>query len=225
MATPALVLARGLGFIFDLDGVIIDSMPVHEKAWYEYLRRSGISVEGLLNQMHGRKNEEILRDFLGSEITDREIVTHGAGKEQLFREMIQGHLSNHLVPGVRKFLSRAEGVVPMAVASNAERANVDFMLEGTSLRGHFTVALDSSRVERPKPSPDIYLLAARELGIAPENCIVFEDSIVGITAARSARMRVVGILTEGIPLKDVNIAVADFTAPELEPWLAEQEIR
>jgi HAD superfamily hydrolase (TIGR01509 family) len=219
------LLARGLGFILDLDGVIVDSMPVHKKAWREYLKRLGRNAEELLSRMHGRKNEEILRDCLGESASEREIFEHGAGKEQLYREMMQDQLADYLVPGIREFLHRAHGVVPLAVASNAERANVDFVLDGMGLRELFTVALDSSQVERPKPSPDIYLLAARELGLAPRDCIVFEDSEVGIRAARGAGMRVVGILTEGIPLKEVDLAVENFASPELEPWLAAQERR
>jgi len=225
MGRPALVLARGLAFILDLDGVIVDSMPVHKKAWREYLRRLGKDAEQLLSRMHGRKNDEILRDCLGESATDEEIFAHGAGKEKLYREMMRDQLRDYVIPGIREFLDRVHNIVPLAVASNAEPANVDFVLDGMGLREHFNVALDSSRVDRPKPWPDIYLLAARELGVAPRNCIVFEDSEVGITAARQAGMRVVGIMTEGIPLKEVNLAVADFASPELEPWLAALEAR
>jgi beta-phosphoglucomutase len=223
MARPAFRLARGLGFIFDLDGVIVDSMPIHEKAWREYLRLTGINADELIGRMHGRKNEEILRDFLGESTTDQEIVAHGAKKEQLYREMMQGQLADHLVPGIQDFLGNMQGV-PLAVASNAERANVDFVLDGMNLRQYFPVALDSSSVQRPKPSPDIYLLAAQELGIEPRNSVVFEDSEVGITAARAAGARVVGILTGGHPLKNVDLAITNFSSPELEPWLAAQQI-
>jgi beta-phosphoglucomutase len=215
-------LMGGSGFILDLDGVIVDSMPLHKQAWREYLRRIGRDSEELIRTMHGRKNEEILRDGLGESASAEEIFAHGARKEQLYREMMQGQLADHLVPGIREFLIRSQGI-PIAVASNAERANVDFVLDGVGLREYFAVALDSSQVKRPKPSPDIYLLAAHELGLAPKDCIVFEDSEVGIAAGREAGMRVVGILTEGIPLKDVDLAVANFASPELEPWLAAQQ--
>jgi len=224
MAKPALPLARGLGLILDLDGVIVDSMPIHVRAWREYLRRNGIVSEEIIRRMHGRKNEEILRDFMGENAPPEEIFTHGAKKEQLYREMMEGQLENYLVPGLREFLDRAEGI-PIAVASNAEQANVDFVLDGLGLRAHIAVALDSSCVKLPKPSPDIYLRAAHELGLPPQDCIVFEDSEVGVTAARKAAMRVVGILTGGIPLKEVDLAVANFASPELEPWLAAQKTR
>jgi beta-phosphoglucomutase len=224
MARPALPLARGLGFILDLDGVIVDSMPMHERAWREYLRRNGIVSEELIRRMHGRKNDEILRDFMAENTTAEEISAHGAKKEQLYREMMDGQLENYLVPGLREFLNRAVGI-PIAVASNAERANVDFVLDGLGLRAHITVALDSSCVKLPKPSPEMYLRAAHELGLPPQDCIVFEDSEVGVTAGRRAGMRVVGILTGGIPLTEVDLAVATFASPELEPWLAAQQRR
>ncbi len=224
MARPALPLARGLGLILDLDGVIVDSMPMHVRAWREYLRRNGIVSEELIRRMHGRKNDEILRDFMAENTTPEEIAAHGAQKEQLYREMMEGQLENYLVPGLREFLDRAEGI-PIAVASNAERANVDFVLDGLGLRAHITVALDSSCVKLPKPSPEMYLRAAHDLGLPPQDCIVFEDSEVGVTAGRRAGMRVVGILTGGVPLKEVDLAVANFASPELEPWLAAQQRR
>ena len=224
MARPALPLARGLGLILDLDGVIVDSMPMHVRAWREYLRRNGIVSEELIRRMHGRKNDEILRDFMAENTTAEEIAAHGAKKEQLYREMMEGQLENYLVPGLREFLDHAEGI-PIAVASNAERANVDFVLDGLGLRAHITVALDSSCVKLPKPSPEIYLRAAHDLGLPPQDCIVFEDSEVGVTAGRRAGMRVVGILTGGIPLTEVDLAVANFASPELEPWLAAQQRR
>ena len=133
-------------------------------------------------------------------------------------------MPNTWFPASRTFSADVQGVVPLAVASNAERANVDFVLDGMNLRQYFPVALDASRVQRPKPFPDIYLLAAQELGIAPQNCIVFEDSQVGISAGRQAGTRVVGILTGGIPLNHVDLAVTNFSSPELEPWLAAQQI-
>jgi beta-phosphoglucomutase len=224
MARPALPLARGLGLILDLDGVIVDSMPMHVRAWREYLRRNGIVSEELIRRMHGRKNDEILRDFMAENTTAEEIAAHGAKKEQLYREMMEGQLENHLVPGLREFLDRVERI-PIAVASNAERANVDFVLDGLGLRAHITVALDSSCVKLPKPSPEIYLRAAHDLGVPPQDCIVFEDSEVGVTAGRRAGTRVVGILTGGVPLKEVDLAVANFASPELEPWLAAQQRR
>jgi beta-phosphoglucomutase len=90
------------------------------------------------------------------------------------------------------------------------------------LRRFFRVIVDGSQVTRPKPAPDVYLRAASELGVAPRHCIVFEDSPVGVEAARAAGMRVVGVLTHPSPLADIQYAVKDFLDPGLEAWLAAQ---
>ncbi len=208
----------------DLDGVIVDSLPVHERAWEEYLKRIGLYAPDLMQRMLGWRNEEIMRDLLGSEANPEEIIRHGAEKEKLYREFMQDQLFERLIPGVREFL-QAFPVVPIGLASNAERPNIDFVLDQAGIRNFFSVIVDGSQVKHPKPSPDVYQLAARNLGISPNNCIVFEDSHVGITAAKRAGCRVVGILTQGVSLENVDLEVPDFRSPHLEQWLAEQHPR
>jgi len=215
------VSAAGLAFLFDLDGVVVDSMPVHEIAWRQYLASVGAGWDDLPARMHGRRNDEIVLDFLGLTADQKSVEEHGAAKERLYRELMRDRLEHQLVPGLRRFLEQAAGA-PTGLASNAERANIDFVLDGAGLRGHFRVIVDGSQVERPKPAPDIYLRAARELGVAPGDCIVFEDSPVGIAAARAAGARVVGLLTHERELEHVDLAVTDFLDLRLVSWLARQ---
>jgi beta-phosphoglucomutase len=185
-ATRNLQLAPGLALIFDLDGVVVDSMPLHELAWQRYLESLGVAAHDVSSRMHGRRNDEIFRDFLGPDADPRELLAHGAAKERLFREMMRGQLENFLVPGIAAWLKRTVGA-PVALASNAERPNIDFVLDGADLRTYFQVIVDGSQVPSPKPAPDVYLRAAHELGIPPRNCIVFEDSPVGVAAARDRK--------------------------------------
>jgi beta-phosphoglucomutase len=222
MRSAELLLARGLALIFDLDGVVVDSMPVHTLAWRRYLERLGRPREDVTNRMHGRRNDEIVRDFLGADVPEAVVSEHGAAKERLFREMMAPQLAERLVPGVGEFLARAaatQAPVPVALATNAEPANVAFMLDGTGLSRYFRVIANGTHVKNAKPAPDIYLFAAKQLGMEPRNCIVFEDSPVGVTAARAAGMRVAGIQTHADVLKHVDVAVRDFLDPELERWL------
>lgn len=214
-------VAPGLALIFDLDGVVVDSMPIHRIAWRKYLESLGIRDERLLTSMHGRRNDEIIMDFLGPSADETVVREHGAAKERLYRELMRDGLENHLVPGVRRLLQEAGGA-PLGLASNAERPNIDFVLDGANLRPYFQVIVDGSQVERPKPSPDVYLLAARGLGVAPANCIVFEDSPVGVAAARAAGARVVGLLTHERSLEGVTLTVPDFLDPQLDRWLPAQ---
>jgi beta-phosphoglucomutase len=222
MSVSELALAGGIALIFDLDGVVVDSMPVHTLAWQRYLKQLGVDREDVAVRMHGRRNDEIVREFLGSDVPEQVVFEHGAAKERLYRCLMGEDLTARLVPGVTRLLSRVPGV-PVALATNAEPANVAFVLEGAGLSRWFQVVTDGSQVENPKPAPDVYLLAAKKLGVAPRNCVVFEDSAVGITAARAAGMRVVGIETHSQSLENVDLSVRDFLDPELEPWLCSQQ--
>ena len=103
-------------------------------------------------------------------------------KRTVPRDDSAADLERYRVPGVTAFLEEFRDV-PKAVGSNAEPANIDFALEGLGLAQYFQVTVDGSQVQRPKPYPDIYLLAAKRLGVAPANCIVFEDSPLGLPLA------------------------------------------
>ncbi len=220
-AQAGLRVAAGLALIFDLDGVIVDSMPVHELAWRRYLETLGFDGGDIPARMHGRRNDEIVRDFLGQTIDQNSVVAHGAAKERVFREMLGEQLREKLVAGIAEWLDHVEGA-PIALATNAERANIDFTLDGAGLRRYFDVIVDGSEVSRPKPAPDVYLRAAELLKIAPGNCIVFEDSPVGVAAAVAAGMRVVGVRTHSSPLDGVVFSVANFLDPQLDGWLSAQ---
>jgi beta-phosphoglucomutase len=226
MKSGELPLARGLALIFDLDGVVVDTMPAHTLAWQRYLERLGRPREDVTNRMHGRRNDEIVRELIGADLPSGAVFEHGAAKERLFREMMAPQLMGRLVPGVGEFLARAAAgrvPAPVALATNAEPANVTFLLDGTGLSRWFRVVANGTHVKHAKPAPDIYLFAAERLGTEPRNCIVFEDSPVGVAAARAAGMRVAGIATHTEPLEDVDVVVRDFLDPELERWLSRQQ--
>ena len=216
-----LTLNPELALIFDLDGVVIDSMPTHTLAWERYLELNGIDPANIEARMHGKRNDELVRDLFG-ELDDAAIFEHGAAKERLFREMIGATIEEKLVPGIRSFVAAASEQVPLAIGTNAEPANVEFTLNGAGILKYFRAIVDGSQVKRAKPAPEVYLRCAELLGVEPANCIVFEDSPVGIKAARAAGMRAVGLLTHAAKLENVDIAVPDFLDPELEKWLAEQ---
>jgi beta-phosphoglucomutase family hydrolase len=211
---------KDFALLFDLDGVIVDSMPLHTRAWSAYLEQLGLPAtdSAIASRMHGKRNDDIVEDFIGRDLDPAAVFEHGAAKERLYRQLMATQLKEHLVRGVEEFLMHFEAV-PMAVASNAEPANVDFVLDGAGLRPRFRVVVDGQQVDRPKPFPDVYLLAASLLGVKPLNCIVFEDSPAGIEAGRSAGMRVVGVQTHSADLRDVDLSIRDFEDPKLVPWL------
>ena len=204
-----------------MDGVIVDSMPYHVRAWEVYLEKQGRDAQTLNARMHGKHNDELLRDVFGSELNAEDIQRMGAEKEALYRELIETELEASLVPGVRQFLSE-NSLMPKAVASNAEAANVNFVLDRAELGGFFLHALNGQMVKYGKPHPEIYLKASELLQIAPKDCIVFEDSQTGIDAAVAAGMRVVAINSHRTSLIGQAVEADHFLDSRLHKWLEEQ---
>ena len=193
-------------------------MQFHVDAWELHLKFHGVSGDRLSERMHGKRNDDIVREIFGESLSKDEVFRHGAAKEELFRDLMRPHLEQKLVPGIRNFLERWK-TMPMGLGSNAEPPNVDFVLDGARLRPYFQAVVDGHQVERPKPDPDVYLKAAKQLGIAPDCCIVFEDSMTGVSAGLCAGAKVVGVATTADELPGVELMVRDFTDPALESWL------
>ncbi len=214
-------MAEIQAFIFDMDGVIVDSNPLHRESWAEYNRRQGVeTTEEMQQRMYGKRNDMIVRDYLGAHLTDAEVFAHGAAKEKLYREMLGPRLAETLVPGLRGFLER-HGETPKAIATNAEPPNVEFVLHEAGLKRFFRAVVDGHQVPNPKPHPDVYLRAAELLGIPPAHCVVFEDSHGGVAAGVAAGMRVIGITTTYAELPGTSLLARDFNDPIIETWLRE----
>lgn len=208
-----------LAFIFDVDGVLIDSNRLHAECWEAYLGGLGVRMPaGFAERMFGRHNDAIVRDLFGPDLSAEEVFGHGAAKEALFRQMLEPVLAEYLAPGLLPFLARYPNV-PKGVASNAEPANIAFVLDHGGLRSHFQVVLDGQQVAKPKPDPEIYLRAAELLGFRPGDCVVFEDSHSGVQAALAAGACVVGLTTTYDTLPGLELAIPDFLDPRLDAWL------
>lgn len=218
-----LTLARGLALIFDMDGVVVHSTALHMQAWVTYLERHGIADTSVIYRMLGKRNDELVRDIFGHDLPEEVVREHGAAKERLYRELMAPVLEQHYVAGSRELLraAHARGIA-LALATNAEPLNVDFVLDASDLRPLFSVIIDGSQVVHAKPNPEIFLTAAARLGVDPRNCIIFEDSPGGVQAALGAGGRVVALLTTEPEYAKVPLAIADFTDPRLTDWLAIQ---
>jgi beta-phosphoglucomutase len=219
---PAIRPADGLALIFDMDGVIVHSNPLHSETWKAFNRRFGLeTTPAMISSMFGKRNDDIVREWYGETLSEKEVARRGADKERLYREMAAGKVGDMLMPGLREFLGRHRSA-PMAVASNAEPENIDFVLDEAALWPYFRIVLNGHMVTRPKPFPDIYLVAAERLGAKPENCVVFEDSYSGVEAARAANMRVVGIRSSHSEIPGCDFAADNFLGEDLETWLSKQ---
>ena len=215
-------LADGLALLFDMDGVIVDSNPVHREAWAVFNRRYGLeTTPAMLERMYGKRNDEIIRDYFGDGLGPEEVAARSRAKEELYREMAGSRIEQMLVPGLRAFLDRYR-TAPMAVASNAEPENVAFVLDRAGLRPYFRAVVDGHQAIHPKPHPDIYLRAAVLLEVAPANCIVIEDSPTGVAAAKAAGMRVIGLRTTYVNLQGTDWNTDNFKSGDFTLWLGEQ---
>ena len=211
-----------IALIFDMDGVIVDSNPMHRESWVAFNRRYGLATtEEMHQRMYGRRNDQIVRDFYGDGITVEEVDARGRAKERLYREMIAGRTEEMLVPGLRAFLERHRDL-PMGVGSNAEPENVAYVLDEAGLRRYFRAVVDGHQVHNPKPHPEVYLRVAELLETEPANCIVFEDSHSGAAAAVAAGMRVVGLCTTFVNLPGAVLTIDNFLSGDLESWLQAQ---
>jgi beta-phosphoglucomutase family hydrolase len=211
-----------IALIFDMDGVIVDSNPMHRESWVAFNRRYGLETTEEMHQfMYGKRNDQIVRDFYGDGITAEEVEARGRAKERLYREMMAGRTEEMLVPGLRAFLERHRDL-PMGVGSNAEPENVAHVLDEAGLRRYFRAVVDGHQVHNPKPHPEVYLRVAELLETEPANCIVFEDSHSGAAAAVAAGMRVIGLCTTYVNLPGAVLTIDNFLSGDLESWLQAQ---
>lgn len=180
--------------LFDVDGTLVDNHEAHEAAWMVWGERhhQRIEHEFYREHLYARSNDRILRTLLGEQLSATEIEGWAAEKEAIYRELYRPKMTE--MPGLGRLLKElAAAGVRCGAASNAERINVDFVVDGLGVRDHFGVVLAREDVAHGKPDPELFLLAAQRLGFAPAACLVFEDSATGFEAARRAGMACVAI--------------------------------
>ncbi len=182
--------------IFDMDGTMINNMEYHKKAWKEFAKRHGLDLtdEEFKEKLSGKKNDQIFNIIFGEELTAEEIAQYTDEKESIYRELYAADIEP--VPGLHDVLTTLQSAgKKLAVATTAPKDNRDFGFKALGLKNTFSVILGDEHVTKGKPHPEIYLEAAKMLGIDPNRCIVFEDSPPGIQSGKEAGMKVISILT------------------------------
>ena len=180
-------------FIFDIDGTIIDSMPFHERSWDVFLSRRGTPAarEDFFRRTAGRTGTEVMRELLGP-LSDEEARALVREKESIYRELFAPEFRE--IAGFTEFARAAKAAgVRLACATAGDPDNIAFAVGGLNMHGFFDAMVGAHDVARGKPAPDMFLLAAERLGVAPAQCLVFEDAPLGIEGARRAGMRAVAI--------------------------------
>lgn len=177
--------------IFDMDGVLCDTMPYHLKAWDRYIAQTPElpdSMQEHLHRMGGKRNSELLRELVGSHLQEAQIQQWGAGKEAVYRELIREQIV--WLPGLVEFLTQAQAAgLKLGLGTSACQENVDLLLDHQGLREFFQAQVIETDVQRGKPDPQCYQPVAQRLGVEPDQCLVFEDATAGVAAARNAKMR------------------------------------
>ncbi len=199
--------------VFDMDGVIVDSNPVHVVALKQYCQKLGLSLseEFMEKNIFGRTNRDWLYNVFQGNITEEEIRYHSEEKERLFRKLFEPIIKP--VKGLVDFLKLLKANrIRIALATSAIAANVDFVLEKTCTKEFFDLVVDESFVNEGKPDPEIYLKTAQLLELPPGKCVVFEDSFSGVEAARRAGCKVVAVTTthRAHEFQNVDIIINNF---------------
>jgi beta-phosphoglucomutase len=208
-------------FIFDLNGTMINDMHYHEKAWYDVLvndLKAPLTLEQVRHQLYGKADEMFYRIFGINKFSKEEIETISAQKEIRYRKEFLPHLK--LIPGLNAFLNKAKsGNIALAIGTAAPVLNVDFALDNLNLRHYFGAVIGPDDVAESKPNPEVFLMAAGRLGIAPEKCVVFEDAPKGIEAASRAGMKAVGVTSyhtdEELKNRNLLFTIEDYSDPQL----------
>jgi HAD superfamily hydrolase (TIGR01509 family) len=179
--------------IFDMDGVIVDTEPLHERTFYEvieslgYDRHHGLCFDNYV----GRSDFELWRDFVAKHQPSQKIEELlDLKRQRVIKVILQ---EEPVFPGLVPLLEKLHGRFRLALATGSERVVVQTVMSLQNLQRFFPLVVTAAEVEHGKPAPDIFLLTARKLSVAPEDCWVIEDSKPGVMAGRAAGMRVIAI--------------------------------
>ena len=187
-------LSNPLALIFDMDGVLIDSEPLHKRAKELAFGEAGIVLpESVYNRHKGRPDATVIPEMLGERgLSPNQIAELLHRKHQIF-EKIEHEMK--VVPGAAEFLLWARPRYRIALASSATARNRDAGLKLLGIGNPFDVVVDGARLHRPKPDPEIFQIALRDLNLEPCNCWIIEDSTNGVIAAKAAASIAIGIVT------------------------------
>ena len=207
-----------IGLLFDMDGVIVDNHEYHFLSWQRLAEKYHISIteEFYRNQMNGRTFMGIMEVLFSEEVSVEKGKQIAYEKEAIYRELYRPYLKP--TPGLMDFLESAKSQdIPMIVGTSAPVENVDFTLDGLSIRSYFQGVVDDRAVTKGKPDPEVYLKCASLADRAAKNCIVFEDAISGIKAGKASGAQVIALATSHKREElDADLIVDNFESVNLE---------
>ncbi len=182
--------------IFDMDGTLVDNMDYHKQSWialFEYLNLN-LDYHTFDQKYHKGSLVEIMARLIPHVTDTEELKRIGSKKEAFYRDLYRPYIA--ALPGAVSFLQQLQHCqIPMGLATMGDQHNIDFIFEALNIRSYFHSTTGGHEVTHGKPHPEIFLTAAEKLNVAPKDCLVFEDTRSGVTAAQAAGMEVIGITT------------------------------
>lgn len=199
--------------LFDLDGVIIDSSQFHYESWVKLGEEVGfVMTHDFFRKTFGQRNDIIIKQLV-TNATEEQIVKWGARKEELYREVARGRLVP--LPGAMELICGLKEMgFKLAIASSTPRINIAFAVEQLKMNDLFDDFVGAEDVKQGKPDPEVFLKAAQKVGVLPKNCVVFEDALYGVIAAKRGGMKCVAVTTTN-PRKSLQDAGADLVVDSL----------
>ena len=208
-----------MAVIFDLDGVLVDTGWAHKQAWFGFAEKQGFNIsDDFFTTTFGMTNDRIIPMLLGRKLSSGQLKQLSDWKEQLYRRII----ADKLIPDERIEILLAglkKAGFSLAIGSSAPKANLDLIRERLRLDRFFEAYVTCEDVNEGKPSPQVFIKAAAKLSVPPRNCVVVEDAVAGIEAAKAAKMAVIA-LTSTRKRSDLEKANADLifdSLAELKP--------
>jgi len=181
--------------IFDVDGTLVDSLPYHHESWRIFFKNNNLEENDfteILKEYKGGGTLELMTSVFGDMYTKDELKTMTDDKEIIFRDIYKSKI--YPIEGLKKFLDNLkENNILLSIGSNAIRKNVLMTIEELSITNYFSYIICGDEVSKGKPDPEMYIKTLSKLNIRKDECVIFEDSIEGVTAAKNADIKVIGI--------------------------------
>jgi beta-phosphoglucomutase len=184
------------GFLFDLDGVIVETAIFHYQAWRKMANDLGFDISEEFNEglkgVSRMDSLDLILEHGNVVLTEEEKLELAAKKNEHYLTLVSKMTADDILPGVREFFAQIKQT-DIKIALGSVSKNAKMILEGVGLINDFDSIIDGTKISKGKPDPEVFLKGAAELGLLPEECLVFEDAVAGVEAGKNAGMKVVGI--------------------------------
>lgn len=211
---------KAYAVLWDMDGVLVDSAALHRRAWRVFLTQKGQTItDEIFERGFGQPNEQVLPGYF-PDLNNQEIRRLSAEKEACYRKLVRQE-GIYPIPGVLAWMGHfSRAGIRQVLATSGCRANASMIADLTGARTYLTAVVAAEDVPRGKPHPDVFVRAAEQVDVPPEQCLVVEDSLHGIRAARAANMRCLALETthSAAELGEADLVLRDMGHFSWETW-------